>query len=56
MGSAARTMFSATVMTGMSMKCWWTMPMPAAMASFDERMVTGRPSTRISPESGRVRP
>ena len=25
--------FSATVKTGMSMKCWWTMPMPAAIAS-----------------------
>ena len=25
--------FSATVKTGTSMKCWWTIPMPAAMAS-----------------------
>ena len=25
--------FSATVNTGMSMKCWCTMPMPAAIAS-----------------------
>ena len=25
--------FSATVKGGMSMKCWWTMPMPAAIAS-----------------------
>ena len=25
--------FSVTVSTGMSMKCWWTMPMPAAIAS-----------------------
>ncbi len=25
--------FSATVNTGTSMKCWWTMPMPAAIAS-----------------------
>ena len=26
-------MFSPTVKTGMSMKCWCTMPMPSAMAS-----------------------
>ena len=32
-GSWPRTTFSATVNTGMSMKCWWTMPMPAAIAS-----------------------
>ena len=25
--------FSATVKTGISMKCWWTMPMPARIAS-----------------------
>ena len=27
------TRFSATVMTGTSMKCWWTMPMPSPIAS-----------------------
>ena len=27
-GSCARTMFSATVITGMSMKCWCTIPIP----------------------------
>ena len=27
-GSVASTMFSATVITGISMKCWWTMPTP----------------------------
>ena len=32
-GSTPSTTFSATVKTGTSMKCWWTMPMPAAMAS-----------------------
>ena len=31
--SAPSMMFSATVKTGTSMKCWCTMPMPAAMAS-----------------------
>ena len=36
--------FSATVNTGTSMKCWCTMPMPAAIASFGEWMATGLPS------------
>src|SRR5450631_1199158 len=44
--------FSATVNTGTSMKCWWTMPMPAAMASPGPAKVTGTSSTRISPASG----
>ena len=35
-GSSARTMFSATVITGISMKCWCTMPMPASIASLAE--------------------
>jgi hypothetical protein len=26
-------MFSATVITGMSMKCWCTIPIPASIAS-----------------------
>ena len=34
---SASTMFSATVITGMSMKCWCTMPMPALIASFARR-------------------
>ena len=51
-GSLASTMFSATVMTGTSMKCWWTMPMPRSMASSGDPMLTGRPSTRTSPSSG----
>ena len=29
-------MFSATVITGMSMKCWCTMPIPRSIASFGE--------------------
>ncbi len=42
-------MFSATVITGMSMKCWCTMPMPLAIASRGDDMRTGSPSIRISP-------
>jgi len=48
--------FSATVKTGTSMKCWWTMPMPAAMASPGELKVTGFPSTTISPSDGASSP
>jgi hypothetical protein len=36
-GSTPSITFSATVNTGTSMKCWCTMPMPAAMASAGER-------------------
>ena len=49
-------MFSATVITLTSMKCWWTMPIPSSIAAAGEPMSTGRPSTRISPSSGRYRP
>ena len=34
-------MFSVTVCVGTSVKCWWTMPMPAAIASRGERKSTG---------------
>ena len=34
------------------MKCWWTMPMPAAIASPGEEKVTGRPSIAMVPSSG----
>ena len=45
-------MFSATVNTGTSMKCWWTMPIPCLIASLGEVMRTFSPSITISPESG----
>ena len=47
---------SATVKTGTSMKCWCTMPMPAAIASRGEPNLAGSPSIRISPSSGWVSP
>ncbi len=50
-GSMPRTMFSATVITGISMKCWCTIPIPATIASFAEAKVTGSPRSRISPAS-----
>ena len=55
-GSNPRAMDSATVKTGMSMKCWWTMPIPAATASPGPLKRTGSPSMRISPSSGSWRP
>ena len=42
-GSVARTMFSATVITGMSMKCWCTIPIPRSIASFGESIRTRSP-------------
>ncbi len=48
--------FSATVKTGMSMKCWCTMPMPAAMASPGPAKRATRSSRRISPSSAWYRP
>jgi len=51
-GSFPRATFSATEKTGMSMKCWCTMPMPAAIASPGPAKATASSSTRISPPSG----
>jgi hypothetical protein len=49
-------MFSRTVKLSASMKCWCTMPIPAAIASAGLRKVTGEPSSRIVPSSGRCMP
>ncbi len=50
--SLPRTTFSRTVRLSASMKCWWTMPMPAAMASAGLWNETSWPSTTIVPSSG----
>src|SRR5699024_8341575 len=55
-GSCPSTMFSATVKTGTSMKCWWTIPIPASIASPGSEKVTGFPSMTMSPPSGRYSP
>ena len=47
-------MFSVTVSDGTSVKCWWTMPRPAAMASAGLPKRTGAPSTATVPASGLV--
>jgi hypothetical protein len=54
--SSPSRMFSATVRTGTSMKCWWTMLIPRAIASDGPLIVTGLPSSRISPSSGLASP
>ena len=51
-GSSPRTTFSTTVNTGISWKCWCTMPIPAAMASRELPKCTGSPRSRICPSSG----
>ena len=38
------------------MKCWCTMPMPAAIASLVDQPVTSRPLTSIVPASGLINP
>jgi hypothetical protein len=44
--------FSATVNTGISLKCWCTMPSPWAMASAELANDTGSPRTKTCPASG----
>ncbi len=52
-----RTMFSATVITGMSMKCWCTMPIPRSIASLrraDPHRLAAHAGSRPRP-GGRAR-
>ena len=56
MRSCPSTRFSATVSVGTSMKCWCTMPTPAAIASAVFQPVTCCPSTSTVPPSGAKRP
>ena len=50
------TTFSATVIGSTRRKCWWTMPMPASIASRGAWKWAGSPNTEISPSSARYRP
>jgi len=54
--SAPITMFSATVRLSASMKCWCTMPIPAAIASAGEASTVSVPFNRMLPSSGRCIP
>ena len=49
-------MFSATVITGMSMKCWCTIPIPASIASRAEENEMGFPFSRDLSPVGPVEP
>ena len=49
-------MFSATVKGSTSTKCWWTMPMPRAIASRGDAIFTSSPRTKIRPPSGGYKP
>ena len=51
-GSTESTMFSVTVITGISMKCWWTIPTPWSIAALGEPRRTLEPLITISPSSG----
>ena len=55
-GSWPSIMFSATVMTGTSWKCWCTIPMPRRMASRGSLIGVASPLTLTVPESGVMRP
>ena len=44
--------FSATVSVFTSMKCWWIIPIPRAIAAAGEVIATDSPRRRISPSSG----
>ena len=55
-GSLPSTMFSTTVNTGMSWKCWCTIPIPAAMASRELPNSTGSPRSEDLALVGLVQP
>ena len=55
-GSTPMMMLSRTVKHSTSLKCWWTMPMPRALASLGSLISTTRPSFLMTPSSGRYRP
>ena len=50
--TVAENIVLATVMTGMSMKCWCTMPIPCSIAALVEPRSMGSPRSRIRPSSG----
>ena len=52
LSSRPRMRFSATVKTSTSMKCWCTMPIPAAIASLGLAGTCSTPSIEIVPSSG----
>ena len=49
-------MFSATVMSGSSAGCWWTIAMPELLRDRRVESSSVRPSKTIAPPSGAVAP
>ena len=56
LGSTPKMIFSKTVKISTSLKCWWTIPIPSAFASFGLLISTLSPFFRISPFSGWYKP
>ena len=52
----ANKRFSATVIPGASVKCWYTMPMPNMRATTGLSICCSRPSVTTLPASGRWKP
>ena len=50
-GAVPSVMFSATVRLSAKVKCWWTMPTPAASAARVSPGGSGRPKTSTVPAS-----
>ena len=50
-GSTPMMMLSSTEKHSTSLKCWWTMPMPSALASLGSLMLTSTPSFLMVPSS-----
>ena len=55
-GSAPNITFSSALSVSTSMKCWCTMPMPQAIASWALRICTGLPKTAMRPLSAGCMP
>ena len=49
-------MFSATVRSGSTAGCWWTMAMPRSVRPPGSRRSTGSPANAIVPASGWIVP
>ena len=55
-GSTPRMMLSRIEKHSTSLKCWWTMPIPSALASLGSLICTTWPSFLMTPSSGWYRP
>ena len=51
-GSTPKIIFSKTVKTSTSLKCWWTIPIPNSLATLGSLIKTSLPLTLILPLVG----